>query len=137
MLPQQTGTPYQALLSTSAHQYLFGYRNSTHQFAINFGSSDTYTYATTHSYPTGTRVDVVYTYDATTQTSTVYVNGVADGRWTGTQHGITPNWEAGVTRLGGIPNSAYPSPLKGTVDDVGVYTQALTATQVLTHYRGY
>jgi hypothetical protein len=133
--PQATGTPYQALLASTTHQYLLGYRNGSHQFAIRFGTGDAYAYATTHGYPTGSRYYVVFTYDATTGTSTLYVNGVADGHWSGTQNGITPHWESGVTHLGGIPNnSAYPSPLKGTLDDVAFYTTALSPAQVQAHY---
>lgn len=131
VVPQTTSNTYEALLSTTAHNYMLAYAPGAQRFLVNFGTSSAYTYNSTHTYAPGVPYYVVYSYDSTSGTSTLYVNGVADGTWTGPQNNVTPNWEAGVTHLGW---NSYPSPLKGTLDDVALYNTALSAAQVQSHY---
>jgi Concanavalin A-like lectin/glucanases superfamily len=129
--PQLTSNNYEVILSTSQHNYMLAYIPGSGQFVVSYAAPASYNFLSNHSYAPGIPYYVVYTYNAGTQSSTLYVNGVADGAWTGQQNGTTPTWEGGVTHLGW---NSYQQPLSGILDDVAIYNSALSASQVRTHY---
>jgi beta-glucanase (GH16 family) len=76
---------------------------------------------------TGTWTMVTGVYDATADTATLYVNGVAVSLVTG----VTPYSATGPLRIGADQWEAEPGDFfPGKISDVQVFNQALTATQV-------
>jgi hypothetical protein len=101
------------------------------KFVVRMGG--TANFATTHTYAAGHWYHVVYTWNGTTQC--IYVNGVLDASGGATATSAKPAW-AGKTFAGEdvLAAASSPNPLKGGVDDIAVYSSALTATQVQSHY---
>jgi hypothetical protein len=99
------------------------------KFVVEMGGS--LNFATQHTYAAGQWYFVVYTWDGTNQC--IYVNAVLDTCGTATSTTAAPSW-GGQTYVGIGGAASQPNPLQGGVDDVGLYTQALSSSQILTEY---
>jgi hypothetical protein len=132
-----TGQIGEVLLSPSTSaSSVFGYIPAVvggalaSKFIVRMGGATTF--ATTHTYASGQWYYVVYTWDGTTQS--IYVNGVLDASGGATATSATPAW-GGRTYIGvDVGSSTSPNPLQGSIDDVAVYSNALTASQVQSHF---
>lgn len=73
---------------------------------------------------------LVVTYDGAT--TVVYLDGQIPGGWTATAH--APMAAPTQFQVGAFPGSVLPA-FNAKVDEVAVYTAALTSTQVVNHYQ--
>jgi len=79
----------------------------------------------------------VAVYDAAVPSLTVYINGVAAGSSSSPSGTYAPNPSAPFA-IGGFPlysNGSFENPFSGSIDEVAVYTNALSAGAVLAHYQ--
>lgn len=79
---------------------------------------------------------LVAVYNASTPSLTVYVNGVAQS--SSAPNGIYAANSSAPFAIGGFPlysNGHYENPFTGSIDEVALYTNALSGAQVLAHYQ--
>lgn len=102
---------------------------------LNFGvyQNGTRVLSTTGAYNDGSWHQVVGSMSSAGMV--LYVDGVRVGRNTVTSgNPYNGFWRVGGDSLGGWPNSPASGYLNGAIDDVSVYSTALSATQVGNHY---
>ena len=77
---------------------------------------------------------VVGTYTSGTNDMKLYVDGALQGRATATPVALTGYWRAGAEQITGWPSNPTDTYYEGSLDELAVYTTALSATRVLAHY---
>jgi hypothetical protein len=77
---------------------------------------------------------VVGTYVTGTGGAKLYVDGVLQASGTATLQSFTGFWRAGAETMTGWTANPTGQFLVGTIDDIAIYTTALTQTQVSAHY---
>jgi parallel beta-helix repeat protein len=136
--PQTLGASTQTLLvqqATVNSGFYLEYNGSTWQFAEP--TADTSTSSTqriTSTAPASANVwtHLVGTYDASTHTMTLYVNGVSNGSGTNP----TPIASSGPLVMGrGFLNGSSGNPFTGALADVRLYQQALTGAEAQSLYQ--
>lgn len=80
----------------------------------------------------GTWSHVAVTWDGSSSTATMYVNGVSVGTKTGT---YAPNTAANARPLSIGASDTGANGFRGAVDEVAVYKKLLTPAQILAHYQ--
>lgn len=86
------------------------------------------------TYTVGQWCHLVAVYDASVPSATLYLNGVQVASQTGSAEGsYNPNTYAPMS-IGGYSDGSQ-NPFVGDIDEFAVYTNALTAAQVQTHYQ--
>ncbi|HSU56359.1 MAG TPA: LamG domain-containing protein [Candidatus Dormibacteraeota bacterium] len=79
----------------------------------------------------------VAVYDASVPSLTLYMNGAQSGQSTSPSGTFAANPSAPFA-IGGFPlysNGHFENPFTGAIDEVAIYTNALSAARVLTHYQ--
>ncbi|HVM48353.1 MAG TPA: LamG-like jellyroll fold domain-containing protein [Candidatus Acidoferrum sp.] len=84
------------------------------------------------NYVVGQWSHLVAVYDATVPSATLYLNGQQVAQSAGGNGSYVPN-PASPFSIGGYPDSSQ-NPFIGPLDEVAIYTNALTSDQVLAHY---
>jgi hypothetical protein len=114
-------------------QYNFRYLWGDFCFTTWDGSSN-YGSCTSSNWSTGTWYFLVGSYDGTWHT---YVNGLEDSNEMN-DIGATPKYNGRDTYLGALDNNGTPAYfLNGTLDDVRIYSRALSAAEVSALYDAY
>jgi hypothetical protein len=88
-------------------------------------------------YTVGQWQHFVAVYDASVPSLTLYANGVQVATSSTPSGGYTPNSSAPLA-IGGFPlysNGHLENPFTGSIDEVAIYTNALSAGAVLAHYQ--
>lgn len=124
-----------SITSTNATRMLFGFRGDG---SGNCADVEMYCVGTTggtmlsfsNVYSANTWYHVVWILDTTNSTSKIYVNGSAVVTGTATYRTNTTN----TAKSGIVENAGYP--ISGFADEVGVWSRALTATEVSQLYNG-
>jgi len=79
----------------------------------------------------------VAVYDATVPSLTLYTNGVQAAQSTTPSGTYAPN-PSGPFAIGGFPlysNGHFENPFTGSIDEVAIYTNALSSGQILAHFQ--
>lgn len=84
------------------------------------------------NYVVGQWAHLVAVYDATVPSATLYLNGQQVAQSTSPNGTYAANTNSPFS-IGGYPD-ASENPFIGAIDEVAIYTNALSATQVLNHY---
>ncbi|MDB6122661.1 MAG: LamG domain protein jellyroll fold domain protein [Pedosphaera sp.] len=84
-------------------------------------------------YQVGAWSHLVAVYDASVPSATLYLNGVQVAQST-THNGSYASNPSSPLSIGGYPDGTQ-NPFIGSMDEVALYTNALTAAQVLDHYQ--
>ncbi|MBY8885843.1 DUF3990 domain-containing protein [Streptomyces sp. PTM05] len=121
----------------NATSFSLGYRAASKAWVVNLAASDTVgasgtqITAGTNTATTGTWTQVAYTFDASTGTGTLYVNGSAAASGINT----TP-WDAPHQLAVGLGwyNGQGTNPLNGEVSDVQAYQRPLSASDIQSLY---
>lgn len=101
---------------------------NSNKFRINANVADASSLYSNGTYPAGGKYLVVYTWDGV-GTETLYVNGAQDiSRPNPT--GVTPNAQWPLVAGALYTSAAFPSPYEGTIDELAVFSGALTQSQV-------
>lgn len=82
---------------------------------------------------TGTWYHVVYTYPGSGNIYTAYLNGTSIGTANNTR---APNLGTTVVSLGSNKNTSAAENLVGSIDEVGIWSRALTGAEVTSLYNG-
>jgi hypothetical protein len=88
-------------------------------------------------YTVGTWNHVVAVYNAAVPSCTLYVNGASVASSSSPNGSYAPN-PSGPIAIGGLPqysNGHWENPFTGSMDEVALYTNALSGAQVLAHYQ--
>lgn len=106
------------------------------QFGIHDGSTKT---AINAAMPLGQFVHVVGTLDHATGSMSLFINGVLMGQRTTEARpfgNLDPNSNPGIGigNHGGYPNTPHNFPFHGLIDELKVYDNALTASEVLANF---
>lgn len=142
------GTSYQVIMgqggakglngSTSLGGFALQYAGTSSTFSLVIwnGTATAYEQKTTASYPPGVWYHLVCTFDGTNVE--YYVNDSQAGYGTlqsGTPMAMNPDyWSPLTIGAGRWGNSGSAQPFIGSMDEVAVYTNVLTTTQIGNHY---